>query len=139
MSRSSSSLNFEVIHLKNDDLDIEDEVGVTCLGYFDDAELTGSAFDLTLEKLEQPIDFDFGDLNIQKLTKRDVLKTVDEISLAALANDIRNFINISVNGAICRTLLDPGATLSLACTGPCPPFCLLVTRDVHACASSDWE
>ena len=54
---------------------------------------------------------------MQKLTKGDILKTVDEISLAALANDNRNFINISVNGAVCRALLDPEATLSLA--GPC--------------------
>ena len=107
--REAQALDFEVVHLrmneehlrmKNDDLDIEDEVSTTCLGYFDGAEPTGPAFDLTLEKLEQPIDFDFGEANIEKLTKLDVLKTIDEISLAARSNDNRNFINISVNGAV---------------------------------------
>ena len=40
-----------------------------------------------------------------------------EIALAALANDNRNFITISVNGAACKALLDPGVTLSLAGPG----------------------
>ena len=51
------------------------------------------------------------------MTKRDVLKTVDEISLTALANDNRNFINNSVNGTISRAISYPGATLSLAGPG----------------------
>ena len=50
------------------------------------------AFDLTLEKLEQPIVF--GDTNKREVLKRDDSKTVDEISLAALANDNQKFIDI---------------------------------------------
>ena len=52
------------------------------------------AFDLTLEKLEQPIAFDFEDAIKREILKRDVLKTIDEISLAELAYDNQNFMNI---------------------------------------------
>ena len=120
MSRCSSSLEFKVKHLNNENTDFEDEVDATCLGYFDDAKLPESAFDLTLKKLKQLIVFDFKNANKRDVSKWDVLKTVDEISLAAFHNDHCNFINISVNGAICRGLLNLGATLSL--TGPGPAY-----------------
>ena len=93
---------------------------------------------MSLEKLKQPKDFDFGDANIQKLTKRDVLKTFDEISLAALAKDDRNFMNISENGAVCRALLDTGATLSLAGPGlahRCPDRLLETSMRVRTAGS----
>ena len=61
-----SSLAFEDVHLHKENLDFDDEIGATFLGYFDDAEPIKPAFDSTLEKLEQPIDFDFGDANIRK-------------------------------------------------------------------------
>ena len=52
--------------MHKENLDFDDEIGATFLGYFDDAEPIKPAFDSTLEKLEQPIDFDFGDANIRK-------------------------------------------------------------------------
>ena len=46
--------------------------------------------------------------------KRAIEAEIDEISLAALRTDNRNFIKISINGRTFKALLDPGATLSLA-------------------------
>ena len=63
------SRDYEIIHLNKETVDFDDEVGATFLGYFDEAKPT------------EPV-FDFGDANIRELTKQDVLKTVDKISLA---------------------------------------------------------
>ena len=46
--------------------------------------------------------------------KQEANVEINEISLAALRSDNRNFIKIAVDGQVYKALLDPGATLSLA-------------------------
>ena len=66
-------------------------------------------------ELERHIDSALEKENERRQRTREEIKTeIDEIMLASLQSDNRNFIQILIAGQMYRALLDPGATLSLA-------------------------
>ena len=69
--------------------------------------------DISLSELEAAIDLQLLEIERGKTERRKVFEKIDEIVLAALGKDNRNFINTGIGGEIYRTLYDPGATLSL--------------------------
>ena len=68
---------------------------------------------ITLEEIDKQFEFLFNKKDNKKVVRQSTEDSSDEISLAAIARDNRNFIKILIGGRQYRALLDPGATLSL--------------------------
>ena len=68
---------------------------------------------ITLEEIDKQFEFLFNKNDNKKIVRQSVEDSSDEISLAAITPDNRNFIRIIVGGRQCRVLVDPGGTLSL--------------------------
>ena len=91
---------------RNEDSESEDEVGATCLGYTN-AEPTEPAFELSTAELERSSKLVSEEMQRREKLRREIEDASGEIALAALANDNRNFITVSVNGAV-LSLAGPG-------------------------------
>ena len=68
---------------------------------------------ITLEEIDKQFEFLFNKKDNKKVVCQNTEESSDEISLAAITPDNRNFIKIIVGGRQYRALIDPGATLSL--------------------------